>query len=110
MAWPQQDLTKGVNNPKTSQDTTKVKIEVMVEKSFPSFFTYAIIQPLNLCFASISFTYKTISLSICLCSFKKSKIYTIRLSLVIQELHNENKNVHTHSWHSKIKAHSASNT
>jgi hypothetical protein len=25
-------------------------------------------------------------------------------------LHNENKNVHTHSWHSKIKAHNASNT
>jgi hypothetical protein len=32
MAWPQQDLTKVVNNPKTSQDTTKDKIKVMVEK------------------------------------------------------------------------------
>jgi hypothetical protein len=48
MAWPQQDLTKGVNNLKTSQDTTKVKIEVMVEKVFPSFFTYVVTQPLNL--------------------------------------------------------------
>jgi hypothetical protein len=110
MAWPRQDLTKGVNNPKTSQDATEVKIKVMVKKIFPSFFTYAVTQPLNLCFVNISFTYKTIALSICLYSFKKSKIYTIKLPLVIQELHNENKNVHTDSWHSKIKAHSASNT
>jgi len=52
MAWPQQDLTKGVNNPKISQNTTKVKIEIMVKKLFPSFFTYAVTQPLNFYFAT----------------------------------------------------------
>jgi len=29
-----------------------------------------------------------------------------RFPIVIQKLQNENKNVHTHSWHSKIKVHS----
>jgi hypothetical protein len=28
MAWPQQDLTKGVNNPKFLQNTTKIKIDI----------------------------------------------------------------------------------
>jgi hypothetical protein len=42
IAWPQQVPTKGVNKPKTSEYTTKVKIKIMVEKSPLSSLTYVI--------------------------------------------------------------------
>ncbi len=42
IAWPQQIPINDVDNPKTSQDTTKVKIELMLKILPPPFFMYAI--------------------------------------------------------------------
>ncbi len=42
IAWPQQIPIKDVDNPKTSRDTTQVKIEVMLKILPPSFLMYAI--------------------------------------------------------------------
>ncbi len=41
-AWPQQIHIKDVDNPKTSQDTTQVKIEIMLKILSPSFSMYTI--------------------------------------------------------------------
>ncbi len=43
IAWPQQVPTKGVDKPKTSQDTIEVKTKVMVERLSLLSLTYAII-------------------------------------------------------------------
>jgi hypothetical protein len=42
IAWPQQIPIKDVDNPKTSRDTTQVKIEVMLKILPLSFSMYAI--------------------------------------------------------------------
>jgi len=62
MAWPQQDLANGANNPYTSQNTTEVNTKVIVERLLPSFLTYARTQALSPCFASTSFTCKAMAL------------------------------------------------
>ncbi len=63
MVWPWQDPIKGADDPKTSQDIIKVKVEVVVERlNFPSCLTYyAMTQTLNSFFASISLTCKAMT-------------------------------------------------
>lgn len=46
----------------------------------------------------------------CLYNLKKINNYIIKFPLVIQEMHNDKKNVDAHPWHPKIKAHNASIT
>ncbi len=60
MAWGQQDPTNDANNPNTSQDTTKVNAEVN-EKITLFIFDICKTQTLSPCFASTSFTYKTMA-------------------------------------------------
>jgi hypothetical protein len=79
IAWPQQIPIKDVDNPKTSQDTTKVKIEVMLKILPPSFFMYVITQTLSPCFASKSFTCKTKAFPNVYTTSKKSNSYMTRL-------------------------------
>jgi hypothetical protein len=62
MAWPQQDLANGANNPYTSQNTTEVNTKVIVERLLLSSLTYARTRTLSPCFASTSFTYKAMAL------------------------------------------------
>jgi hypothetical protein len=54
---PNKSLQKGVGNPKTAQDITKVKVKVMVER-LPPFWTYAITWTLSPWW----FTYKAMEL------------------------------------------------
>ncbi len=108
IAWPQQIPIKDVDNPKTSQDTTKVKIKVMLKILPPSFFMYVITQTLSPCFASKSFTCKTKAFPNVYTTSKKSNSYMTRFPLGIQEMNNNHKNIHTPSKNPKIKTSFAS--
>jgi hypothetical protein len=94
MAWPQQDPTNGANNPNTSQDTTNVNGKVIVERLLLSSLTYARTQALSPCFVSTSFTCKAMAL-LDVYNLKKSNGHMIKLPLIIQEMHNENKSIYT---------------
>ncbi len=91
IAWPQQIPIKDVDNPKTSQDTTKVKIEVMLKILPPLCFMYFITQTLSPCFASKSFTCKTKAFPNVYTTSKKSNSYMTRFPLGIQEMNNNHK-------------------
>ncbi len=62
MAWPQQDLANGANNPYTSQNTTEVNTKVIVERLLLSSLTYARTQALSPCFVGTLFTYKAMAI------------------------------------------------
>ncbi len=54
--WSLKAPTKGIDSPITSQDTTKVNEEVMVERLIPLSLTYVKTWTLTLCLVSTSFT------------------------------------------------------
>jgi hypothetical protein len=95
IAWPQQAPIKGVDNPKTSQDTIKVKVEVMVERLFLSSLTYRRTQVLSPYFARISFTCKAMVLPNVSIVPKNSNSYLKKLSFIIQKMHNKHKSINT---------------
>ncbi len=82
ISWPQQVPTKGVDKPKTSQDTIEVKTKVMVERLFPSSLTYAIIWALSPYFARKSFNCKAMALLDLFSVWKNPKV-TWQCSIIV---------------------------
>jgi hypothetical protein len=90
----QHDPTNDANNPNTSQDTTKLNVEVSEKVTL---FIFDICKNTNIkpMFYKHIIHLQNHGTSRCVCNIKKPNGRMTRFPLIIQEMHNENKSIYT---------------